>query len=991
MKKTIFLLFATLLSVLSVNAKTVYLNAGPWNTAGAVYSAWAWNTGDADAAGYEFDLVEGSLYKAELRDDASAIILLRKNPNGIQSDNIWAGEWNRLQTGIPTDKNCCVITGWGAEDYKWVTYPFVYYVAGAPASLFTEEWNGAHENNKMTLVDGIYTWTKTNVKYDEDIDCAFKVSVNGWEDAYPTDNVQFKLLAGKTYDITITYNPSTNAVDVATKAQVDPIMKTIYCKMEYSWWTQSGAAISAYVWGTGGGSADNTGVGTLMTLAPYEDNVWKLEVDIAQYQHVRFIRTDAAGTNDWGARSINTDIPADTKNLFTITNTDACWNSAPCTCDGEWSEYTELTEEQEATYILKGDAALGLNWTEDDTDNQMQKQGDGSYTLTKTDLELSAGAFYYKVIKNFSWSWSVPAGSDASNQLNIATAGRYDITFTLNAEKTELTANPTLKEELAIIPEISMHGQFANGVDWADTEVFTKSGDEKTASLTLSLAACNYGFGMKVGGSWVANGAAFTRANASAVVEAGAGNLSLQADVAGDYTFTWTYETNTLAITYPAAAANVTVYYVNVNDWAEDAVHCYVYVGESPYIAWPGEKMTKTGDKVHGKDVYSYTFPETYNMCIFNNNSGAQTANLNVDASKPYYHTETWYATLAEIPAAPNYSNQPDNLYFHPSSAWREDGARFAAYFYAGSNFIWKNMLDTNNDGIYEVENPKTHSHVIFVRMNPGVAENDWGNRWGDEFAQTYDLEIPNYAGGTLNTCYALFKNSWEDKTGTWVLPTPLTDTNYETILNDYQGKTVNIVVERQFLYDTSLSNEQWFTLCLPFSCPANKFGEAHQLKTIKENKHGEMEITTSKQTTIAAGAPYLILPPAGNDHVIVEEVLMPASVTTSTNTASGDGATVTMTPELKTNGTTGTYYWVGDKGYLYNDDVAKLGLRAYFTIPNRPSGMPQRFRIVANENQTTGVEDIANPEGQVLKTIVNGQLIIIRGGEMYNVQGQRL
>jgi hypothetical protein len=42
-------------------------------------------------------------------------------------------------------------------------------------------------------------------------------------------------------------------------------------------------------------------------------------------------------------------------------------------------------------------------------------------------------------------------------------------------------------------------------------------------------------------------------------------------------------------------------------------------------------------------------------------------------------------------------------------------------------------------------------------------------------------------------------------------------------------------------------------------------------------------------------------------------------------------------------------------------------------------------------EDEATGFDQIIVPADQVLKVIENGQLIIIRNGEKYNVQGQRL
>ena len=98
---------------------------------------------------------------------------------------------------------------------------------------------------------------------------------------------------------------------------------------------------------------------------------------------------------------------------------------------------------------------------------------------------------------------------------------------------------------------IKLHGNFTG--DWANTAAFTLSEDKKTATLKLTLNKGNYEFGMRIGAddNWTSNGVAFTRENKSAAVAAGTGNLTLAADTKGDYTFTWTYATNTLAIDFP--------------------------------------------------------------------------------------------------------------------------------------------------------------------------------------------------------------------------------------------------------------------------------------------------------------------------------------------------------------------------------------------------------------------------------------------------------
>ncbi|MBR6117796.1 MAG: hypothetical protein IKQ11_02915, partial [Paludibacteraceae bacterium] len=108
-----------------------------------------------------------------------------------------------------------------------------------------------------------------------------------------------------------------------------------------------------------------------------------------------------------------------------------------------------------------------------------------------------------------------------------------------------------------VVPTVVMHGQFASN-DWADTEAFAKSEDKKTATLKLTLEAKTIEFGMKFDGSWKANGANITREAASTSLAEGSGNMHLVADVAGEYTFTYTYETQVLAVTYPEIAPVVT-------------------------------------------------------------------------------------------------------------------------------------------------------------------------------------------------------------------------------------------------------------------------------------------------------------------------------------------------------------------------------------------------------------------------------------------------
>lgn len=218
-----------------------------------------------------------------------------------------------------------------------------------------------------------------------------------------------------------------------------------------------------------------------------------------------------------------------------------------------------------ATYTVVGssEAIFGSAWDKDNTANDMIGT-DSIYTLTKSDITCGKGTFEYKAIPNHQWddNNSVPSGPNANNSYTLDKDGVYDFVFTLNVNAKTLSVEATLKGSAVVIPSIAMHGNFTG--TWKDTENYTTAGDQKSASLTLSLKEGSYEFGMRIGGSgnWTANGASFTREANSAVITAGSGNLKLKADADGDYTFTWTFETNTLTITYPNVVVIPAKFYI---------------------------------------------------------------------------------------------------------------------------------------------------------------------------------------------------------------------------------------------------------------------------------------------------------------------------------------------------------------------------------------------------------------------------------------------
>ena len=100
-------------------------------------------------------------------------------------------------------------------------------------------------------------------------------------------------------------------------------------------------------------------------------------------------------------------------------------------------------------------------------------------------------------------------------------------------------------------------------------------------------------------------------------------------------------------------------------------------------------------------------------------------------------------------------------LYFTPHANWTQANARFAACFMDKNkgNHTWVSM--SSSDNIYNCAIPNgTWKYVIFCRMNPSAAANNWDNKWN----QTTDLELPTNG----QNHYTLNGGEWDGVTGEW-------------------------------------------------------------------------------------------------------------------------------------------------------------------------------------------------------------------------------
>ena len=206
----------------------------------------------------------------------------------------------------------------------------------------------------------------------------------------------------------------------------------------------------------------------------------------------------------------------------------------------------------------------------------------------------------------------------------------------------------------------------------------------------------------------------------------------------------------------PVVAVAYKVYFNNLSGWNDVYAHFWANDGEDLGLAsveWPGRKITET-EVLDGVTYYVFQLPaeatgKTLNV-VFNDGNGTQTKDLS-----GVVEGNLFFDNYVE-PVAPS----DVVLYLQPNANWNIDGARFAAYFF-GNGETWVDMtLVEGETNIYAVTVPAGFENIIFCRMNPGVAANNWSNKWN----QTEDLKVPT--DGT--NLYTVTENTWDKGGGVW-------------------------------------------------------------------------------------------------------------------------------------------------------------------------------------------------------------------------------
>lgn len=227
--------------------------------------------------------------------------------------------------------------------------------------------------------------------------------------------------------------------------------------------------------------------------------------------------------------------------------------------------WAELVSKDVTRYSLSG-SSLALFFNEwapchyyKYTDLNKLNDGSGNYDHKRSDVTLPAGEIEYKVVKNCSFDPAEDGGSwpVENAKLTIGESGIYDVTFTFNPATGAVNAEAVLKSAVTI-QSLVVKGDWD---DWAGTSLTMDSYSEKALGY-VTLAAGDYEFKLQNEFSqWLGAGEAYSRddnAHSGIVVSSGA-NMTLDADVAGEYLFTFVFETNQLIVTFPSKVPDVKI------------------------------------------------------------------------------------------------------------------------------------------------------------------------------------------------------------------------------------------------------------------------------------------------------------------------------------------------------------------------------------------------------------------------------------------------
>ena len=947
MKKSIFLFFAAILCAMTANAQWALMGTlTDWSSGKAMTVSGTTATCTVDLAGateYKLKVKNGGTWYGRNSTTIS-------NTTTTSAFNTSGGDVT-LKTTIPGTYTFSFDTG--TKKLK-VTYPEVPALhditvrAKLPATWTSSTitaWVWTSENASGTAVtaekDGDY------YKITKNAGALYVIFRNGanWNgDKNQTVDLVY------TEDVCLQLNQSGTAKATATVIDCGAVSKDITVKavVPGAWENE----ITAWVWPTGGEGKEVT---------PTKDGNWYVVTENCIELNVIF--KNGKGWNGDENQTVN--IEGVSENI--------CYQISALNKVGNKCSVTEVdceaAIEPEAkpvdVYTIVGaETLVGTAWDFNNTDNDMTKQDDGSYVLVKENVELAkTGTYEYKVVKNRSWDWK---GVNEGNNLTLTGVdvdGTYNITFTLNKELNALTASLELVEAKKVIPECYVAGdESLTGQDWNAKSV-SMTYDEVTEVYTATLTAVPAGtHNMKVvyGGEWLGFDHLSTPAPAN-VKEGEDKKIQFTLAEAGDVTVTY-HATNGIGLT---------------GNFAEPVTYDYYLTG-TLVGGWSAKQQGLEKDG----ELYKATFTElnagTYQFKITD-------GQFNTEEDKTHEHT-TLAAEYKEV------SYVDGNIQFVT-----EEAKNIIVIFDATANKI-------TIVGLTIV----THTYTIAgdaalcgEAWNWELAANDMTNNGDGTYTWTKaGVEV----NGELSfKVFVDHKSESAYPSDNWVIKPE----NYEgvgvydvTITFTESSKEIAVALTKQAVvtptpdYTRTVTEGNYGTICLPYGSSNYAGAEFYEVSWLQKNGETPVNLYLDQleaDAQLEAGKPYIFRATSTELTVTYTGAAVDAPIP-GENGLTGSFAAIPANGVL-----TGNYVVAQTKFWTATATAYAAENRAYINaaiVPTtEPAKVPGRRRVslgAAGENAETGIDNIITTDTPV-KVIENGQLIIIRNGEKFNVQGQKL
>ena len=647
----LMLLTTVFLVPLTASAKKIYLDPGPWDTAGAWFSAWVWGSAQPDAW---CKATSGTpYYTIEVPDDATEMHLIRfASSCTVES---WNGGdiWNRMDNIKLGADNQLTITGWDAGNFSWSNFDPSGPITYVDLYLKGEDINGWTNNDawKLTTTDGdnyaieFQTATALTGK--------FKVADAGWTDSKTWGgaaegvvieaNTPTVIAVGNgTKDMTFAADISATRVDfvistktltittVAPEPEPEPVITVTPDQVAFEEITvgESATATVTYTYDNtekpaiaieGAGFSYEDAEGTItITFTPEAAGEFEGTLTIGEGEFAKVVALTGAAKE--------AEKPVDPVSNLVI------------------PEFAETTVGQTTTVTATFDVNNVIGLAPQLLDNPSgyftmgapvyPEGGVGQASIEITFAPNAAGTFSANLYMPY-------AGGGLVQQVFSATA-------VAGGDEPGPGPEPAKPVDNIVIPA------FAETTVGSTTTVTATFDVNKVEGLVPQLLDNTSGF-FSMGQPVMPDGGVGTATIeiTFAPTEAGTFSANLYLAYAGGLQ-QQIFSATAVAAVEPEPEPepepeNVTITFVNFEGW--DAVKFHAWGGTAAGTEWPGLDMTKSEETLYDASIYSISFESgAYASCIFNNGAGTQTGNLTLNESKPVYANGVWYASLDDVP-----------------------------------------------------------------------------------------------------------------------------------------------------------------------------------------------------------------------------------------------------------------------------------------------------------------------------------------------------